>query len=98
MIGYAKNAVVVDSNSPECLAKELGEEAKTYHIKVDRSQGGMLYDPNEDIGSSVKIKGTNLEKYTFTTVSSITFDLYIKYLKSGNKSNLTQANRNLKWS
>jgi len=98
MIGYAKNAVVVDVNSPECLAKELGEEAKTYHVKVDRSQGGFIYDPNEFTNSSVKIKGTNLEKFTFTTVSADTFDLYIKYLKSGNKSNLTQANRNLKWS
>ena len=96
MTGYTKNAQVIDEANKECYAKESGEQAKTYYIRVNRRDG--LFDPNDIYGAgyaTAKIKGTVVEQYPFIKVSKETFDLYILFLKTGNRNQLLQANRTL---
>lgn len=100
--GFTKGGKEIDPNNAECYARKTNgptPQDSVYYVRTERVQGGGLLDPNSIFGSgkiSTKVNGL-WSKYPFITVSKDTFDMYVNYLKTGNRVNLTHANRNMRW-
>lgn len=100
MTGYTKggketNVDNPNGPNPQCYAKITGKETPLYHIRMDRLTHSF-YDPDDVFTSgstTQRIKGTDIERCPFVTVSKETFDHYLNFLKSGNRNNLLLANR-----
>lgn len=94
MLGYTAKAEIIDSNSPKCYAKETEGPTKEYFVRQDRKQNGNLFDPTDMMANTAsRLRGTGIEWFPWVEVSKGCFDLYITFLKTGNRTFLLNASR-----
>jgi hypothetical protein len=98
-VAYGQGGEVIDDPAgPACLAKSVkdaGTMTSRHFVKfsnVGPTAGGML-DPAEETDLDRRGDWTPAGRFTFRPVTKLAFDLYVRYLKTGNRAYLRQAER-----
>lgn len=98
-IGYGADGLIVnDTNAPSCLAKQVKQmdtNTTRYFVKfsnVGPTAGNML-DPNEETDLTRRGDWTANGRFSYRPVVKAAYDLYLQFLKTGNKAYYRQAAR-----
>lgn len=92
--GYAAGGVQVERDAKGCLAYAAG----TRRFVMTGTHGlraGRFFNPAEDDAGEIAevSRASGRKKFEFRLVSDSTYELYVRFLSSGNPSYLLQAER-----
>jgi hypothetical protein len=98
-IGYGMDGLVMnDPDVPACLAKwvkQLATGTTRYFVKFSNvgPTAGTMVDPAEETDMVRRGDWTASGRFSFRSVTRLAFDLYVNFLKTGNRAYLHQAGR-----
>jgi hypothetical protein len=101
LAGYSFRGLPIDNpEAPECLckkAKDPGTGTSRYFVKfvMAGSNAGNMIDPNDETDLKRRGDWTAAGHFGFRPVSQLAFDLYLKFLQTGNQAWRRQASREL---